>query len=308
MSLKELIVQQLYDFFPKMQLGANQEGEDVGTDNTISYRLLTEGQAILSYMQTLFFEERLIEIQLDEGTRLFFATLWDHRPEPIEELVDEQVVLVEPEYEEGAYLKSMDHLVLSPLEPVAGNIKIRSSSKVLLRFYTGTTAVEMGTVFLRADAVNKTQVLLLDFPRVGRVIPNSRPFRAKIPEDFMLFAVIMLPKKSKEALRYQIVDFSAMGLSFEHDDLDQYFQNGDTITIDIFDDHEKKTLQVKGTVRHFAKVRTKGGNMNICGVQFDLESRALAGEIEQMFAKVQRIFLRSLSDRTVSQGIRLTLE
>jgi hypothetical protein len=305
--LKDFLLKHLTQFFPEMEVHLSTEDQDLGEESGLSYELLTDGNRILSYLQTLFFEERLIEVQIDDTTRIFFATLWDHPPEMEEKVVNDEAILVAPDYEEGSYLKEQQHIVLSPLEPVAGNIRIRSSNRLILRFYTGTTAVEMGTSFLRPDAIRGNQVLILEFPTVGRLIPNNRPFRAKIPKEYQIQATIGRPDHRHDKTSCNIMDLSAMGMALENDHLPQLFLIGDLVQITIQGETEEEDIIIHATVRHFARMRTKGGNLTICGVQFDLENRAVATVIEQLFAKMQRIFLRSLAERTQGQDINLTL-
>jgi PilZ domain len=293
-------------FFPRMRL--EEEGEHLnGIQDSERYELLVEKKLMLPFVQTLFFEERLIEIQVDHGTRIFFGALWDHLPDLEEQEADGVPLFVEPEYQEGSYLKELDHLVLSPLEPVVGNLKVRTSSTVLLCFYAGTNAVELGTRFLRADTIQGTSVLIFEYPIVGRIIRGNRPFRAKLPNNLDMMAHIRHFEKHDKGIDCDIIDISSHGLSLEHEQLMEKFHIGDKIVLTILSPFDKP-LEINGTIRHFARIRTKQGNSNVCGVQLDLESRALAGIIEELFAKIQRVFIRSLSERTEGQNIHLTLQ
>lgn len=304
--MEELIKESLQLFFPRMRL-EERDGQQKGIEDSDFYEVLLEKNKILPFLQTLFFEERLIEIQVDGGTRLFFAALWDHPPEFEEQEQDGVAVIVEPEYQEGSYLMEMEHIVLSPLEPVSGNIKVRTSNSILLSFYTGTNAVQLGTRFLRAHTIRGSAVLLFEYPVVGRIIRDNRPFRAKLPPEADLVAQICHVGKKGESIECNIMDISSHGLALENDNLMKQFEIGDEIRLTILSSFDNP-LVVNGIIRHFAKIRTKKGNSNICGIQFDLETRGLAAIIEQLFARVQRIFLRNLAERTEGQDIRLTLQ
>ncbi len=294
-------------FFPRMQL-TETDGKTWGLQDSDRYELLFKKEKILPFLQTLFFEERMIEIQVDRGTRIFFGALWDHKPELEEHRQDEddEIVLIEPDYQDGSYLKELDHLVLSPLEPVAGNIKVRSSTTVLLCFYAGTNAVEIGTRFLKAENIRGAQVLLFEYPAVGRIIRGNRPFRAKLPQDQEIIANICDCSQYDKSIDCNVMGISSQGLSLEHEEIMNIFSMGDMIRLTILSSISEP-LEVNGTIRHFAKIRTKQGNSTICGIQLDLESRSLAELVEQLFAKVQRVFIRNLTERTEDQDIHLTL-
>ncbi len=64
--------------------------------------------------------------------------------------------------------------------------------------------------------------------------------------------------------------------------------------------------KLRGTIRQISNARGSKGRVKTCGVQFDLESRSLAMEIERMAASVQRLQLREISEKTASlRGVRL---
>lgn len=298
--------QDLRCFFPRMRIEGNGN-QRRGIEDGALYELLIGKEKSLPFLQTLFFEERLIETQVDQGTRQFFATLWDHPPEFKDQEENSQTVFGEPEYQEGMYLQELDHLLLSPLEPVAGNIKVRSSRTVLFCFYTGTNAVELGTRFLRADTLRGASVLLFEYPQVGRIIRGNRPFRAKVPESVEMVGYLYFRGQEKMAMECGIMDISSHGLALENDNLIDQFAIGDKVTLNISSSFDT-SLTVNAHIRHFAKIRTKKGNTDICGLQFDLETRALAVLIEQLYARVQRVFIRSLNERTAGQDIHLTLQ
>ncbi len=307
MALDEQNKQDLKLFFPRRHI-QDVDGEEQGIQDAEEYELLVEKEKMLPFLQTLFFEERLIEIQVDHGTRIFFAALWDHLPDLEEQEQDDgETVLIEPEYQEGSYLQEVDHIVLSPLEPVVGNLKVRSSNIIHLCFYAGTNAVELATRFLRVDKSRDVSVLAFEFPSAGRIIRGNRPFRAKLPPDLEMTANLCSIEQNENTIDCDIMDISSQGLSVEHEELMNKFTIGDTINLTIMSP-SNAPLQLHGTIRHFAKIRTKQGNSSICGIQFDLESRAMAETIEQLFTKIQRLFIRNLTERTEGQSIQLTLQ
>ncbi|WP_028579954.1 PilZ domain-containing protein [Desulfogranum japonicum] len=304
--MKDFILDKLHTFFPSMAISTGEDMVEKGVEDGSHFTLLTDTKRILSYVHTLYLEERLIEVQIDSTTRLFFATLWDYPPTVPGKTGEEESPIIPPDYESGAYLTEMQYLALSPLDPVIGNIRIRSSAQLLLRFYTGTTAVELGTTFIKADSYLDTQLLILKFPEIGRIIPNNRPFRAKIPSHIHMDVIINAPDNGIHGIACRMIDISTMGMLIEHDGLDENIQEGDKASILIHTDNMEE-IRVTCTIRHFARIRTKSGYSNVCGMQFDLESRALASQIEILFSRIQRAFLRSLSSKTAGNNIPLML-
>lgn len=263
-------------------------------------------EAILPYLQTLFFEERLIEVQLDQTTRFCFATLWDHLPEPIEEEVDGETRFTEPEYQQGAYLKDMTHINLSPLEPATGNIAIHHSKGLTLRFYTGTTAVELDTIFQQRATIRGEPLLQLSFPEKGFFNRNRRPFRAKTPQGFELDVIVAPQGQAASGQACRIIDLSPNGLSFDSTLLPSIYPDGELLDL-CLDPTSPDPIEVRGVVRHYAKIRTKQGSMQICGIQFEVESRKLAAQLETRYANLQRVFLRSLSEKAEGQQVDFKL-
>ena len=170
---------------------------------------------ILPYLQTIFFEEHLVEIQVDQITRIFFAHIADDLPELIEEEEDgdDEVVIVEPEYEAGSYLKKLDSFLLTPLTPGIGNAQVRNSQQLIVRFFTGTIAIELGCHFRDQTMVRDIPVLRFEFPVIGRVNRQFRSFRVKAVTSIDAKACFnRSTENSVSEMRYPIVDVSAEGL------------------------------------------------------------------------------------------------
>ncbi len=261
---------------------------------------------ILPYLQTIFFEEHLLEIQVDQTTRIFFAHITDDLPELIEEEDDGELVIVEPDYEPGSYLKKFDSFLLTPLTPGIGNAQIRNSKQVVIRFFTGTIAIELGCTFKEQTVVRDIPVLRFDFPPIGRVNRQFRSFRVKaVPTIDARVCIRRVNDNGVSEQLYQIVDVSAEGLAFQMPDDHPPFQINQTIKFSI-KVSGITDLEVVANVRHITKARDKNGLKVICGVQFDLETRALAADLEKMAAAVQRLHLREIAERTANlEGINL---
>jgi PilZ domain len=109
-----------------------------------------------------------------------------------------------------------------------------------------------------------------------------------------------------EEIVYPIIDLSPNGLCFAYDESISKFQLGDHLHLTL-DDEMEEEIEVGVNIRHLARMRLKKGKISICGVQFDLKSRSLAAQLESRFAALQRIFIRSLKERSSGQSIDFKL-
>lgn len=294
----------LDSFFPDSRLD-DEHIQTLTTQN--DEQILFGPEKILPYLQTVFFEEHLAEIQIDHSTRLFFAHLLDDLPSLLEEHDDNgEVVFLEPDYESGSYLKKLETFILTPLTPGIGNARVRSSKQVVLRYFSGTVSIELGCSFQKQDVVREIPVLRFNYPVIGRVTRNYRHYRVKTIATVEAHVCVQNPDSSGGTeICHQIVDISAMGVAFQTQSEDSPYEIGDSLkcTVRVKGIGE---LTVCGSVRRVAKVRQKQSYTNICGIRFDLETRALATEIEQLAAAIQRLHIREMSNRISDfRGVRL---
>ena len=261
---------------------------------------------ILPYIQTALFDNKILEVELDGMTRIYFSRINDDLPD-LEEVEDEngEIQLKEPDYPKGDYLKLMNHIICLPLEPGMGNLHIRNSQKIMIRFFTSTSAIELGTFFQDLGLVRDIPVLRLSFPVVGRQVRGARAFRAKIPDAMNFTLMIKGKRKRRPDIETSPIDISSDGMSFELQKEEQkFFREDESINIRFFLDGDLH-VKVNGTVRHISKVRDRRGIQYTCGVQFDLSTRSLAATIETIVAAVQRAHLKELSDKSEESGIML---
>ncbi len=294
--------EQIYSYFPDCRIveGSSDFETEDGSE------ILTGPQQILPYLQTILFEEHLVEIQLDFTTRLFFANLLDEQPEIVEQDIESEHIVQELEYEEGSYLKYFKDIVLTPLTPGMGNVKIQSCKQVIVRFFSGTSAIELGTAYLKRDTLGGNPVIRLAYPRIGRINRSYRPFRVKAVSTLQAQICIHSDEASaNEKLYYQVVDISAMGLAFTIRDEKKFKAIGESIRMEI-KVPDINNLTLGGDIRHISRVRISKGYQTIVGVQFDLETRSIAADIEALVAMIQRLQLREMVDRTSSlSGVEL---
>ncbi|MFT5697747.1 MAG: hypothetical protein ACI8ZB_000601 [Desulforhopalus sp.] len=259
---------------------------------------------ILPYLQSALLDDQILEVEIDDLTRVFFSRLYDDLPplQPIEQ--DGEIVYVEPDYSPADYLKEMNYINSWPLEPGIGNLTVRHSKKVLLRLFTSSYAVELGTYFLNPTEVRHEPCLRFSYPVIGRIVRGARAFRAKVPDNFDLVAKIEDPV-SQKLLLADVTDISARGMSFKvsKDNLHSVPESEDRIIEIELNNHA--LVKLSTNIRHISKVRGKEGTDHRCGVEFDLESRTIASEIESIVAQVQRAHLKKLSDLSEASGIQL---
>jgi len=289
-------------FFPEEAYSFTRQAVE---DGMASGEFMVKPSQILPYIQTALLDEKILEVEMDGMTRVYFSRINDDFPE-LEESEDEEgeITLIEPDYAAGDYLKLMNHIITLPIEPGMGNLAIRNSKKILIRFFTSTSAIELGTFFQDMTFVREIPVLRLAFPVIGRQVRGARAFRAKIPGD-MDFTIFVKGKKKRPDIHTTAIDISNDGLSFNiKKDQQVLFREDEICTIHFIITGELQ-VKTKGTVRHISKIREKKGIQYRCGLQLDLPTRSVAADIETIVATVQRAHLKELSDKSEESGIDL---
>ena len=274
------------------------EGVDVGD-------ILHRPQDILLFLQTALLDEKLIEVEFDSYSRIFFTRIHDDPPPP-ETAGNEDGLgeVIKPDYSLGDYLKKMTYLVTLPVEPGIGNLHICWSKRVLMRFFTSSYAVEVGVFFEEKIVLGDIPVLRFSFPGILRIVRGAREYRAKVPADVTLIVKVKGKRKRPDMIT-AVADISARGLSFTVENEQQELLLIDekrTLTILLNGD---AIVRVAATVRHISKTRRGKGIEYICGVQFDLETRTMAAQIESLVATIQRAHLKELSDLSDKSGLNL---
>ena len=298
-SLFERVQKRLTVFFPDTPYAIDSIDELLQTGD-VFYKPLD----ILPYLQSALFDEKILEVEFDGMTRVYFARIHDDLPDLVPTEVDGATVMIKPKYNPGDYLKDMTHIISLPVEPGIGNLNIRSTKRILLRVFTTAYAVELGTFFQDLTLVRELPVLRLAFPVIGRLVRGVREFRAKVPEK-MDIKVLVLGKKMQDSVTAKIVNISVSGMSFAIKKTQQEFFQIDQVRTFEFIIDGMMAARLNGTIRHVSKIRGKKGTEYMCGVQFDLTTRALAAKIESIVATVQRAHLKELSDKSTASGLDL---
>ncbi|MBU0663157.1 MAG: PilZ domain-containing protein [Proteobacteria bacterium] len=296
------ILSKLALFFPNQSPTYTLQSVEDGLE---AREILLKGEDMLPYLQTAFFDDKIVEVELDGIPRVYFSRVHDHTPDLEEVEEDGEMVLKEPDYKSGDYLKEMSRLILLPLEPGMGNMHIRNSQKVLLRLFTSKYALELGTFCEEMILVRELPVLRLTYPVIGRMVPGVRAFRAKVPSTLNLL-IIVFGKAKMPDMYCKAVEVSADGMSFLIQKKEQQlFRIGESRSLQFVLD-DILYVKVTGIVRHVSKIRGKGGTEFRCGVQFELTTRAMAASIETLVATIQRTHLQELTVKSEALGIDLT--
>ena len=301
--LRQNVQKKLSLFFPEDSYSFTNQAIDDGLE---SGDFMVKPVSILPFLQTALLDDKILEVEIDGMTRIYFSRLYDELPELEEvELEDGEISLEEPEYTAGDYLKLMNHVICLPMEPGMGNLTFRNSQKVVIRLFTSSLAIELGTFFQELAVVRELPVLRLAFPIIGRKIKGTRAFRAKVTleMDFELF--VKGKRKRRPDIQTHAIDISTNGMSFEIQKEEQRLFKEDEICSIQFILNGEPLTKVNGTVRHNSKIREKKGIQYRIGVQFDLPTRSLAATIETLVATVQRVHLQELSDLSEESGIDL---
>ncbi|EKD36125.1 MAG: hypothetical protein ACD_75C01624G0002 [uncultured bacterium] len=297
--MTEDIKKQLQHFFPGETFA--DEVLETALDNG---EIVTDKEKILPYLQTALFDEKVLEVELDGMPRVYFSRLKDDVPDPIADEIDGQIVYSQPDYEQGEYLIDMSHIVTLPLEPGLGNLHLRQSGFIVLRMFTNTFAVEMGTNFEDLAKVQDIPVLRLAFPVLARIVRNAREFRAKVPESLNFILSIETDEDSPELIVVP-VNISIKGMSFSVSKANQkLFKINEPYSFKLYLDDELRA-SLGGTVKHLSRIRKKIGIEYVCGVEFDLPTKTMAAVIESIVATVQRAHLKELADKSQASGINL---
>jgi hypothetical protein len=298
-TLSKRLTSRISTFFPELTLTGDALVDACETGN-----IFYKSQDILPYIQTALLDEKIVEVELDQAPRVYFTRVHDQLPDLIPTDVDGEMILKEPVYSAGEYLKQMSHVIILPLEPGIGNFLIRNTQKVVLRFFTTAYAVELGTFFQDLAVVRDIPVLRLGFPVIGRLERGAREYRAKVPETLDL-KILAVGKSKKESILSKIVNVSVSGVAFSIKKTQQeLFKINEVRTFEFVHNGMMKA-RLLGKVRHISKIRGKKGTEYVCGVQFDLVTSATASKVEKIVTMVQREHLKELYEKSVESGLDL---
>lgn len=300
--------EQLKKFFPAILLNTEEFKQKI-TDKTI----ISDSRDILPYLQSALFDEKIVEMHLDNSQEVYLATLRDFPPSDEPQKADSEEDDGEDEgeraYRFGDYLKSCQNIVSLPVEPGIGNINLRRSSRVTLRLYTTSKTVELGACFDSLVDVGGVPLLSLSFPTIGRVYEEDREFRARVPKTFKLR--LQVPATRKRAKFEAVVkDISPSGLGFiVPRELVKTFVLGDKVrgVLSLNEGGKRSQLNVLGDVRHITRMRVEGGREYTCGLFLYVNTTTDSSQIEKLVAQAQRAHMREIMTKSDAFGVQLMI-
>ncbi len=267
---------------------------------------VADANSILNYLQTAFLDEQICEVVIEGFTRTYLCKIWDAEPDIVEQ-VDESgtIIQVESEYSPGEYLRAKDKLFISPLESGLGNFHVVFCNKLVLRIFIGNKTVELGVHFVKRNFERDIPCLQFSFPKIGLLSSGDRVYRAKVPANIEIAVSLQIKKKRGKTFQTRPQDISAEGISLIIKKKHLEFMEVDDKRRIMISIPGLEPFQVTCSICHLSKVREKRVIQYLCGLKFDLESRAMAKKVEGIVAMVQREYLKNLAAKSEELGIDL---
>ncbi len=259
-------------------------------------QMLSGKENITPYLQTALLEEHLIEVDIAHLTRDFFTLITDEDAEALDQRLKKENSGMTSSLEIGEYLKESDFFLTSPLSPGMGNVSIRHYKTAVLKYYTGTQAVELGCTLREVQSATKKPCLVFNFPKIGRVIRGFRSFRVKVLSSVDAKVSILGDDICPAFTNCQLEDLSVSGVGFLIPEDKPALDIGQVVRVRV-DIEGCGEFSINGLIRRLVPVRNGQGMNTICGLQFDLETGAMAKTVELMVTAVQRLHLRELAEK-----------
>ncbi len=313
-------IQRLFkEFFPTVEM-SSEEFEEALDDGHI----LTEKEAILRYVQAALLDGKVLEVRHDGLPGKYFTRLKDWEPtegddesEGAEEGEAQEIDLAEADssegegeekekadYMEGDYLLTMTHVFAFPVEPPIGNMLLRDSKVICIRMSISSFYVEFGTTFLKQENVGGAVAHKLAFPSIARMVRTDKVYRAKVT-DSMPFTVVL--EIGKEEIPVEPVNISIKGITIAIEkEQQELFVEGETMNLH-FSIEGENLAPVSSFVRQSMKIRNKTGVQHLCELEFHLRNLTETGIVESTVAKVQRVHLKELAEKSDVFGVDLVM-
>ncbi|MEO5330660.1 MAG: PilZ domain-containing protein [Magnetococcus sp. YQC-5] len=181
-------------------------------------------------------------------------------------------------------------ILITPLEPIDGNMKIRKAAKITLGFYRGLEQYRVEVAFRKVQRVETGQAIELSWPAVIHSMPMRLQHRVEIPDDMDL--TVQVQKRGEEPFIAKIVDISSGGLSFTcQEGASSTLVAGDKVGLTIRGEILIGTpITTYGSVSTLASARDRKDvqvTRQLYGVQFKLLSVADAMTVDRLVKAVQ---------------------
>ncbi|MBF0453787.1 MAG: PilZ domain-containing protein [Magnetococcales bacterium] len=184
-----------------------------------------------------------------------------------------------------------DCLLIAPLEPTDGNIKIRKAHQINLQFYLGLRQFKTTALFQKIIPIAGGQAIQLSLPNLLRYDQRRDQRRVDIPQELALMAKVQ--KRGEKAVTADVVDLSPGGLSFSipTQQKNWLFSKGDKVNVSISGKVLLGTpITTFGNVTYIATARDSG-NIQLTkqqyGVQFQMLSVANAMAVDKLVKRFE---------------------
>lgn len=183
-----------------------------------------------------------------------------------------------------------DGLLITPLEPTAGNIKIRRANGVQMGFHIDEMYYECKSSFVRAHAMDNGQALVLSTPRVLRGMVRRHQPRTHVPPDVEL--IVQIEQRGENVLQGKLNDISPAGLSFSCDAMAAPIEKGERVKLTLRGrDLGSNTITMPATVAFHARARKAEDIQSVAdkyGLQFGAVSAVQSMQIDRLIKFLEK--------------------
>ncbi|GAB0056606.1 hypothetical protein SIID45300_00914 [Candidatus Magnetaquicoccaceae bacterium FCR-1] len=182
-------------------------------------------------------------------------------------------------------------ILITPLEPPDGNMRIRKAAKVLLGFCLGLEYFRTVVTFRKVQRIETGQAIELSWPPGFQVATKRLQQRVEIPNEMLL--EVQVHKRGAEPFSAQVVDISQGGLSFTCNIPPVALESGDRIGVSIRGEILMGTpINTYGTVTTITKARDSKDvqvSRQLYGVRFVMLSVADAMTVDRLVEAVESV-------------------
>lgn len=181
-------------------------------------------------------------------------------------------------------------ILLTPLEPADGNLKIRRSKQVHIAFFVGLHLYKTISRFKKVQPVEGGMGIQLDLPDTLKHTEVRNKPRVEVPESWELRVTVQ--KRGCEPITAHLQDLSEGGLSFTDPGKKNLLQKGDKVTVSIHGPVLQGTpLSTFGTICRIAAARHKKNLQTVqqqIGVQFKMLPVTDAVTVDRLVKLIQK--------------------
>ncbi|MBF0189664.1 MAG: PilZ domain-containing protein [Magnetococcales bacterium] len=263
-------------------------------------KALQHHASVLEILHRAVGESVLLEVRIDGEEKLYGARLLA-LSEDVENLKKQAEDLLLSRYAAQVHAGAGDAasgpetderwILITPLEPPDGNMRIRKAAKVVIGFCLGLELFRTVVSFRKVQRVETGQAIELSWPPAFQRSPKRQQHRVDIPADMDL--EVQVQKRGAEPFTARIVDLSPGGLSFTCDALSVPLESGDKVGLSIRGEILMGTPIITfGTITSMTRARDCKDvqvSRQLYGVQFRMLSVADAMSVDRLVEAVETI-------------------